>query len=640
MGEHSIRIAEYSEERSAFLQHLLHDVQALDLMVERGLIETGIARIGAEQEFFLVDRHFKPTRNGPEILAQLNDPHFATELARYNLEINLDPLPLQGDCLKKMEGQLYQLLKQANAAAGQWGDRVLLTGILPSIDLRAVDLDYLTPNPRYQALGEIVRRLRGQDFELNIKGVDELMLAHTNILLEACNTSFQAHLQVNADDFVSLYNWAQAISGPVLAVCTNSPLLFGRELWSETRITLFQQSVDMRSRKYNLRERQQRVSFGSKWIRSVTEVYKDDISRYPLIFLTQLEADSLAQLQRGETPELKALRIHNGTIWKWNRPCYGVINGKPHLRIENRYIPAGPTVADEMANLAFWVGLMKAMPESHRAIWHVMDFEDAKENFYKAARIGLFSQMRWDNTFWKTQDLVLDILLPLARTGLTAAGIEPAHIDHYLAIIEARVRAGVTGSQWMVENFRHLKRQLGREEAAVTLTAALCQRMDTEKPLHEWLPVTVAERDLLSLDYGHVGNVMSTDLVTARANDPLALVQKVMEWRQIRHLPVEDDQGNIRGIITRRRIDDFLSRPGPALPLTAEDVMIRDPICITPSVSITEAMQLMLDCKVSCLPVIDQGQLVGIVTEQDMTALHEKMSRQNTRPALRFPGPS
>ncbi|MFN8690053.1 MAG: signal transduction protein, partial [Cyclobacteriaceae bacterium] len=141
MGEHSIRIAKYSEERRAFLQHLLHDVQALDLMVERGLIETGIARIGAEQEFFLVDRHFKPTRNGPEILTQLNDPHYATELARYNLEINLDPLPLQGDCLKKMEGQLCQLLKQANAAAGQWGDRVLLTGILPSIDLRAVDLD-------------------------------------------------------------------------------------------------------------------------------------------------------------------------------------------------------------------------------------------------------------------------------------------------------------------------------------------------------------------------------------------------------------------------------------------------------------------------------------------------------------------
>ncbi|MFN5168742.1 MAG: glutamate-cysteine ligase family protein [Cyclobacteriaceae bacterium] len=637
MGEHTIRIAEYSDERRAFLQHLLHDVQALDLMVERGLIEKGIGRIGAEQEFFLVDRHFKPTRNGPEILAQLHDAHFATELARYNLEINLDPVALESDCLRKMESQLHGLLEQANNVAGRFGDRVLLTGILPSIDLRAVELDYLTPNPRYQALGEIVRRLRGQDFELNIKGVDELMLAHTNILLEACNTSFQAHLQVSAEDFVSMYNWAQAISGPVLAICTNSPLLFGRELWSETRITLFQQSVDMRSRKYNLRERQQRVSFGSKWIRSVTEVYKDDISRYPLIFLTHLENDSLAQLQRGEAPDLKALRIHNGTIWKWNRPCYGVLNGKPHLRIENRYIPAGPTVADEMANLAFWVGLMKAMPPSYHEIWNAMDFEDAKENFYKAARIGLFGQMRWNNKFWKTEDLVLDLLLPMARTGLTEAGIHGPDIEHYLSIIESRVRAGTTGSRWMVENFRHLKRQLGREEATVTLTAAMCQRMDTQKPLHEWSPVTLAERDSVSLDYGHVGNVMSTDLVTARANDPLELVEKVMAWRHIRHLPVEDDQGNIRGIITRRRIEDFFSKPQPIIAATAEDIMIRDPICIPPSLSIAEAMQLMLDRKVSCLPVIDQGQLVGIVTEQDMTALHEKMSRQNTRPQLRFP---
>ena len=625
MGDQHIRIAEQSEERKDFLRHLLHDVQALDVMVDKGMFEKGITRIGAEQEFFIVDKNFKPSRMGPEILAKIVDPHFTTELARYNLEINLDPLTLEKNCFSRTEKELSTLIQQADKVASSFGDSIILTGILPSIDLRAIEMDYLTPNPRYSALGEIVKRMRGQDFELNINGVDELLLAHTNILFEACNTSFQVHLQTSAEDFVDQYNWAQTIAGPVLAIATNSPLLFGRELWSETRITLFQQSVDMRRRLHSLRERQQRVSLGHKWIRSITEVYKDDISRYPLIFLTQIEKDSLEVLHQGQIPELKALRIHNGTIWKWNRPCYGIMDGKPHLRIENRYIPSGPTIIDEVSNMAFWVGLMKAMPAEYKNIWEKADFEDAKENFYKAARIGIQTGMTWEHSIMPAQQLVLDILLPLAKKGLEKCNIAPEDITRYLNVIEDRTRSAKTGSRWMINGFRTLKKKMGRDEAAVTLTAAMHKRRLTTKPVHRWTEIDVTEKDLVDISYEVVGNCMTTDLITAHGNDPIELVACIMEWWHIRHMPVEDINGKVIGILTRKRIDNFLASPEANPAATAEEVMIKDPFFVDPSCSTQQAMQFMLEKKISCLPVIQNDQLVGLLTDIDMERLHKKM---------------
>ncbi|MBX2962974.1 MAG: CBS domain-containing protein [Cyclobacteriaceae bacterium] len=626
MGEHRIAIAEQSEERKAFLRHLLHDVQALDIMIEKGLLENGVSRIGVEQEFFIVDKHHKPSRNGPEILEKINDQHFTTELARYNLEINLDPLPLGGDCFSKTESLLRSFLQHADNVAQTFGDTLILTGILPSIDLRAVEMDYLTPNPRYHALGEIVKRLRGQDFELNINGVDEMLLAHTNILFEACNTSFQAHLQVDADNFVDTYNWAQAIAGPVLAISTNSPILFGRELWAETRITLFQQSVDMRKRQHHLRERQQRVSFGNRWIRHTTEVYKDDISRYPLIFISDIDKDSLQELDEGRIPDLRALRIHNGTIWKWNRPCYGILNGKAHLRIENRYLPSGPTVIDEIANMAFWVGLMKAMPKNYKTIWNTMDFEDAKENFYKAARFGIQTAMTWDKKIYPARQLIKEILLPLAKKGLVDHGVNEADAKRYLEVIEQRTQSGRTGSRWLVNSFRALKKEMSRDEAMVALTGAIHSRRVTGKPVHEWSGITPDDKKLANIQYDIVGNIMTTDLITAQSSDPLELVLTIMNWRTIRHMPIEDEQGSITGILTRKRIENFVSKGGNLQEAIAKDIMIVNPVCVDASCGILMAMEIMLDRKISCLPVIHNHQLVGLITDYDLTNVQEKLS--------------
>ncbi|MCB0481160.1 MAG: CBS domain-containing protein [Flavobacteriales bacterium] len=625
MGKHTVKVTSNLQERKTFLKHLLNDVAALDIMIEKGLIEKGIARIGAEQEFCIIDQHCRPSVKGPDILSKLSEPHFTTELARYNLEINLDPQELKGRCFHNMETQLRRLLNMADDAASNFNNNVVLTGILPSITKEQVGLDYMTPNPRYYMLGEIIKAIRGADFELNIIGVDELILSHSNILFEACNTSFQLHLQVEPEEFVDMYNWAQMITGPVLSVCTNSPLLFGRQLWSETRIALFQQSIDMRSKGKNLREKQQRVSFGSKWISDITEIYKDDISRYTLLLTTDIEKDSLEILADGGIPKLEALSVHNGTIWKWNRPCYGVGNGKAHLRIENRYIPSGPTVVDEMANMAFWIGLMKGMPEHFRGNWHLHQFEIAKENFYKAATMGIQAGMSWGDKIYPSKELIIKKLIPIAIQGLRSCKVAEADIEKYMIIIKNRAKMNATGSRWMVKSYRNLRKELKRDEAILTLTHCMDKRRKTLKPVHEWPIAEVEESKGFKIHYATIENIMTTDLFTVRKDDLLDLVSSMMKWRNIRHVPVEDDHGKLLGLINKTTIDKYLSSDKVDPLATAGDLMNTNLVVVSPETDIKHAMLKMIHKKVSSLPVVDNGELVGIVTDVDMTLVWEKI---------------
>ncbi len=627
MGEQKLSIAKDPESRKLFLKYLLHDVEAIDQMLQNNQIESGINRIGAEQEFCLVDKYFKPSKNAMEVMEKVGDSHFTSELAKYNLEINLDPLELKGDCFSKMKEQLLELLNKAEDAATLIDERIILTGILPSIDFRAVQIEYMTPKPRYDALANIMSELRGEDFELNITGVDELILTHNNILFEACNTSFQCHYQVEPENFTDMYNWAQMLSGPVLSVACNSPLLIGKQLWSETRIPLFQQSIDTRGKGYHLREREQRVTFGNRWINSVSDVYKNDIARHTLLFLTDIEDDSLDVLNRGEIPELKALQLHNGTIYKWNRPCYGVHNGVPHLRIENRYLPSGPTVQDEIANFAFWVGLMSNMPDKFRGNWDQINFNEVKENFYKAAMWGIQSGMVWDGKLMSARRLILETLIPMAREGLEKKGIKQSDIDANLEIIRGRAENYATGSRWIVDSYRKLRENLGREESTVALTAIMHYRKLTGKPVHEWGVAKKEEAEKLEMQYDIVSNIMSTDLVTVMENDIAELVLKVMEWRHIRHLPVEDSQGKLKGIITKKRLVRYLNDPEKDGLATAADVMDSDPITIGPNDDIKYAMLLMIDKGVSCLPVVEKDELIGIITDKDAQDVWNKMNK-------------
>ncbi len=459
MGDLKVIKLNNKKDKANYIHQLVRDIEALDLMVKEGLIEKSPIRVGAEQEFCLINDKFHPSLNSMEILKAIDDEHFTHEIGNFNLEINLDPYELKGDCFSKVANQLKSLIDKAEKAAKPFGTQILLTGILPTLTLNHISVDNMTKVQRYFVLNEAIRESRKEDFEIHIKGVDELNLLHDSVMLEGCNTSFQIHLQINPDDYINSYNWAQAISGPVLSICTNSPLLFGKELWSETRIALFTQSIDTRANSFLLNEKPPRVSFGSEWTSgSVSDIFKDNISRYRSLLTAPYLKDSVEMLEAGEIPKLKALNLHNGTVYRWNRPCYGITDGKPHLRIENRYIPSGPTVSDEIANMMFWIGIMVGRPKQYDNIHEKMDFRDAKANFFNAARYGMSTQFYWNGKIVPSHTLILDELLPMAYRGLYSVGISPKDAEFYLTIIENRVKSK-TGARWMTDSFRNILKE-------------------------------------------------------------------------------------------------------------------------------------------------------------------------------------
>lgn len=616
MGNFNVRKIEDSE-RAQFINHLLKDIRALELMIERGLIERGITRIGAEQEFCLVKSDFIPSTLALDILKDINDPHFTTELARYNLEVNLDPVELKSDCFQQVRQQLTLMLEKARKAAGAYDNKIVLAGILPTIRKQELTLEYLTPMDRYHLLNEIMVNLRGGDFSLHMQGVDELTVLHDSILFEGCNTSFQMHLQIDPDDMVSSYNWAQAIAGPVLSICANSPLLLGRELWCETRIALFQQSVDTRKASYSLTDQSPRVTFGSKWVRnSIVNIFKDDIAYHRTILTTDNLTDSLQELEDGRIPKLKALQINNGTIYRWNRPCIGVTNDVAHMRIENRYIPSGPSVEDEMANFVFWVGLMLGRPAQFDHIETQMDFEDAKGNFYKAARHGKESQLRWGGTALSATDLVRKVLLPISYEGLRKVKIAEADIRHYLQIIELRTNRN-TGASWTIKSYRNLKKELKKDDALKALTDKMYANQQLSIPVHEWDTVVHAPAQYPDYTNKKVHEVMSTKMFTVHPNDLAALVKNIMEWRNIHHVPVIDSKENLTGIITSKNI---IAHEKTGLPELTEvkDIMVNEVVTANPKMLVDEAADIMLAKKIGCLPVVENGKLIGIITRNDI----------------------
>ena len=622
MGEHNVE--QFDETSSqAFMKALLDDLRALEYMIATGQLESGVTRIGAEQEMFLIDSNFRPAPLSLEVLDIAHDARLTTEIARFNLEANLTPLPLAGRCLQQMEQELNDLLSLVRESAGKVGGNVLLSGILPTLQKSDLTLDNLAPIPRYAELNRGVIALRGGPFSIHIKGLDELQITHDNIMMESCNTSFQVHFQTSPAEFASHYNLAQAITAPVLAAAVNSPLLFGHRLWQETRVALFQHSTDARSSSQLARSHPTRVSFGDKWLEnSVVELFHDQIARFRPIMISKPDENPFQVLARGETPSLTALRMHNSTVWRWNRACYGTINGVPHLRIENRALPSGPTVQDEIANTAFFIGLMVAGPEAYGDVTKRLSFDDAKENFFGAARHGLNAHLTWlDGKSRSATSLILDELLPLARTGLDLAGVDSRDTDKYLGILEARVRSGQTGSQWMLKSLAALDDMHESNDVRTrVLTSTILTRQKEGKPVHDWDLAEAGEFDDWSQSYQTVGQFMSTDLFTLRPNDLVDLAASVMDWRHIRHVPVEDDEGSLVGLVTHRGLLRLMSGRSVAngkKPLTVSEIMKTNPTSVTSTTPTLEAIEIMRLAKIGCLPVVDDGQLVGIVTSYD-----------------------
>jgi CBS domain-containing protein len=617
MGEHKVNRSFSEEKKAVFIKHLLDDVEALEYMLANDMIEKGVTRIGAEQEFCLVSRDWRPANNNISILDKIGDSHFTTELAKYNLEINLDPLELKDNCFSDMETQLKSLLDKAAIEAEKQGDRIVLTGILPTVSKTHLDIDYITPFDRYYALNDMLMGLRGSHFQLHLHGVDELSITHDSVLFEACNTSFQTHLQVDSADFISSYNWAQAISGPILGVCCNSPLLLGRELWSETRIALFRQSIDTRNLSQALKDQQPRVAFGTNWATgTAANIYKENISKYKIILSTDMHEHSLQLLKDGKIPKLKALNLHSGTIYPWNRACYGVGGGKPHLRIENRYIPSGPSVIDEMANFAFWVGVMLGRPKKYDNLPGNMDFREAKANFVKAARYGRDAIMGWDGYDYSVKKLINKVLLPIAYDGLNRYGVDQEDIQRLLSVIDQRCR-GNTGSKWIVSNYRRLNTTLKKDKSLRLITKSIYKNQQTGLPVHRWPDAD--ESDQLKESSRFVSHIMSTRVFSVMENDLATLATRIMEWNNIHHVPVEDEKGNLTGILTWSHATKF-HESGEDESLLVSDIMEKDIISVPSITPIDEAIKIMKQNEVGCLPVTQNDELVGIVTIRDVIA--------------------
>jgi hypothetical protein len=491
MGRDVPPISVSQQDRRRYREKVRRCLDALDRMLHEAAFDTATDQVGLEVELHLVDECGAPSMKSADVLAAIGDPHWAPELGRFNLEINVPPRPLSGDALDQLEGHLLASLKHADQRARDVGSRLAMIGTLPSLAEADATEEAMSANPRFWLLNEQICASRGEAARIAIDGPEELVTHSDNIMPEAACTSVQCHLQVGPDQFASYWNAAQAVAGVQVAVGANSPFLFGRELWRETRITLFQQATDTRPEELQAQGVRPRVWFGDRWITSVFDLFEENIRYFPALLPLCGEEDPQAVVDQGGVPDLFELTLHNGTVYRWNRPVYAVTGGRPHLRVENRVLPAGPTVADITANAAFYYGLVRALAESRRPVWTRMPFRAAEENLADAARHGIDAHLYWPGLgVVRAVDLVQRHLLPLARDGLDRWGVAPRDAERALAIIRERCRARRTGATWQVETVRRLERDghLDRETALRRMTQCYIEHMHSNEPVHTWAP--------------------------------------------------------------------------------------------------------------------------------------------------------
>jgi gamma-glutamyl:cysteine ligase YbdK (ATP-grasp superfamily) len=477
------------EDRRKYRDKVQRSLDVFARMLRERLFESNPSRVGVEIELNLADSHGAPSMRNAEVLDAIADPAWATELGQFNLEINVPPRQLDGDALGDLEQEIRASLNTADAKARGTGSRLVMIGILPTLQEHHMHEGTLSANARYRVLNEQIFAARGEDMRIAIDGAEQLLTYADSITPEAACTSVQLHVQVSPDAFASYWNAAQAIAGVQVALAANSPFLFGRQLWHETRITLFEQATDTRPDELKQQGVRPRVWFGERWITSVFDLFEENIRYFPALLPICDDEDPRAVLERGGCPQLAEMSLHNGTIYRWNRPVYAVVDGQPHLRVENRVLPAGPTVADVMANAAFYYGLVRALAEAQRPVWTQMSFATAAENLHEAARYGLDAQLYWPGLGEApAAELILRRLVPLAREGLGRWGVNPVHADRLLGIIEQRCLTGQTGAAWQIATIAAPNQGSGtdRPEALRLMTRRYIEHMHTNEPVHTW----------------------------------------------------------------------------------------------------------------------------------------------------------
>ena len=477
------------EDRQRYREKVKRDLEVLRRMLDADAFERGRKFVGVEVEFYVVDDDGDPMMANESLLERIESSDFQTELAQFNIEFNLAPHKLAGTVFDEIAEELTTSVAHAQRQARDLGAHVVMVGILPTVEDLHVTIQNLSANPRYHLLNRQILEARGEDVQIDIEGEERLTLHVPSIALEAAATSVQLHLQVSAVGFAGMWNAAQAIAAAQVAMGANSPFLLGKQLWHETRIALFEQIIDTRTEELSAQGVRPRVWFGDRWIDSVMDLFEENVRFFPALLPIVEDEDPERVLEEGGVPHLDELTLHNGTIWRWNRPVYGVARGKPHLRVENRVLPAGPTVADTVANAAFYVGLVRGVAELDPPIDRRLPFELAATSFRRAAKDGISSTLYWPNVGEiPAQQLVLDVLLPLAHEGLDRWKIDARDRDHYLGIIEERARHGVNGATWQVETYTRLRERHGldRQDALAAMTRAYMEGMRSEAPVHTW----------------------------------------------------------------------------------------------------------------------------------------------------------
>lgn len=496
----SIETEEFSaEDYARFKAQLPGQLRAFERLVQRPGFGDGVRSLGVEVELFLIDGRTRPLPISLDVVARVDSPRVTPEIDRFEIELASQPVPLAGRPFAALERSVTEEWARIDQAAQAFGARTVAFGILPTLRPRDLTERAITGLPRYRALTAGLRRLRQSPFEIRIDGDDPLDVRSDHAAMEGANTAFQIHLRASPGEFAALYNAALVATAPALAVAANSPTFLGHRLWEETRVALFKQAGDVRSaaaREQDWRP-PPRINFGTGWMREgAAEQLRESCALHePLLPVVSEEGsgvDPEAVVERGGAPALAELRLHHGTVWYWNRVVYDPTETDPHLRIELRALPAGPTVADMMANAAFLVGLILDLAPEMNTLLPGLPFACAERNFYRAAQFGLAAELLWPiDPAGAPQPVAVRELLPAlverARRGLLQAGVAGDEVASRLDIVSSRVETGMTGASWQRAVLRELEAAaLPRDEAVAAMVERYVAHARSGQPVHRW----------------------------------------------------------------------------------------------------------------------------------------------------------
>jgi len=458
-----------------FFDRLKQETELLHQYLGSGRFDNTNTVAGFELEAWLTDKDCQPAPINAEFLRRMNNPLVCPELASFNVEFNFTPQNLEGQALSVIENEMRQLWQSGCDTAKDMGGQLVMIGILPTAEDSHLTIDNISSMNRFRALNDQVLKLRQcRPLELNILGRDHLRSSHMDVMFESATTSFQIHLQVPLDLAVRAYNASVIASAMTVAVSANSPYLCGKDLWAETRIPLFEQAVEVGGYEHAAHGPLRRVSFGSGYAKqSIFECFKHNLDHFPILLPDDIHDPA---------EKFSHVRLHNGTLWRWNRPLIGVEDdGNYHIRIEHRVVPSGPSVRDAIANAAFYYGLATYLINSEIPPETLLPFDHARDNFYNAAKNGLDAHIVWlDGNKYSIKTIILDKLLDYAANGLQQSSIDAADIDLYLDIIRIRTEKGLNGAAWQ----RGFVDKFGKDMQA--LTAAYIDRQNSGEPVHNW----------------------------------------------------------------------------------------------------------------------------------------------------------